>query len=183
MLTSQVWSHSYLETKSYCRTAVVRKGFCVPPGFAILHQQIGYLAPQRMPRVNRSGPCDVHTDACQCYKQANPVTQSLEELDFLISACAAAQQGNVRKLQAILERHPEAVQSDYTSGEKTDNSRDSQSRCRQLCQGSTAYTGGRGYTPLHYAARGGHRAAVDYLLQCGESLQAFCVFYEAGPDD
>ena len=108
------------------------KGLCPGTGFA--HFGIGYLfiAPQRMPRINRS-VCDVHTYACQCYKQANPVAQSLEELDFLKSACAAAQQGNVTKLQAILERHPEAVRSDYTSGKQKDKSWDLHLRCRQLC--------------------------------------------------
>ena len=75
-----------------------------------------------MPRVKRSD-CDVHTDSCQCYKQANPAGQSLEELDFLKSACAAAQQGNLTKLQAILNRHPEAVQPDFSSGEQDSEGR------------------------------------------------------------
>lgn len=70
-----------------------------------------------MPRV-RSSVCDLHTESCQCYKQANPAAQSLEELDFLKSACAAAQQGNLTKLQAILDRHPETVQTDFSSGEQ-----------------------------------------------------------------
>ena len=69
-----------------------------------------------MPRV-RIPVCEVHTDDCQCYKQANPAAQTLEELDFLKSACAAAQQGNIQRLKAILNKHPEAVGTSIHSGE------------------------------------------------------------------
>lgn len=69
-----------------------------------------------MPRV-RTPVCEVHTDDCQCYKQATPAAQSLEELDFLKSACAAAQQGNVQRLQAILDKHPKAIGTSNDSGE------------------------------------------------------------------
>ena len=69
-----------------------------------------------MPRV-RKPECEVHDDAeCQCYKQSIPVAQCLEELDYLKSACAAAQQGNVTKLHVILEKQPEAINSDGSEG-------------------------------------------------------------------
>ncbi|DBB18154.1 hypothetical protein WJX82_010938 [Trebouxia sp. C0006] len=94
-----------------------------------------------MPRI-RKLECEVHEAECQCYKQSIPVAQSLEELDYLKSACAAAQQGNEAKLHAILEKHPQATNSDGSEG-------------------------GIGYTPLHYAARAGHLGAVRLLLARG----------------
>eukprot|EP00891_Asterochloris_glomerata_P003866 jgi/Astpho2/3866/gw1.00062.173.1_t len=68
----------------------------------------------------------------------------MEELDYLRSACAAAQEGNTTRLEEILRKCPEALQDD----------------------------GHRGYSPLHYAARGGHGAAVDLLLRQGASVNA-----------
>ena len=69
-----------------------------------------------MPR-SREPQCNVHDEAdCQCYKQSIPIAQSLEELDYLKSACAAAQQGNEAKLHVILEKHPEAINSDGSEG-------------------------------------------------------------------
>ncbi|KAL3140889.1 hypothetical protein ABBQ32_005422 [Trebouxia sp. C0010 RCD-2024] len=95
-----------------------------------------------MPRL-RAVACDVHVDGdCQCYKRPVAVVQSLEELDYLKSACAAAQQGNLAKLGKILDRHPHAVNTDGTEG-------------------------GSGYTPLHYAARGGHVDVAKLLLSKG----------------
>lgn len=76
----------------------------------------GGAAPARMPRI-RTAVCDVHDEAeCRCYKQSNPAAQSLEELGYLKSACAAAQQGNEAKLQIILEKHPQAISSDGSEG-------------------------------------------------------------------
>lgn len=74
------------------------------------------FSPAHMPRV-RKLECEVHDEAeCQCYKQSIPVAQSLEELDYLKSACAAAQQGNEAKLHVLLEKHPEAINSDGSEG-------------------------------------------------------------------
>lgn len=69
-----------------------------------------------MPRV-RAAACNVHDEAdCQCYKRPVAVAQSLEELDYLKSACAAAQQGNIDKLRIITDKHPEAVNNDGSNG-------------------------------------------------------------------
>ena len=43
-----------------------------------------------------------------------PYDQTLEELDFMRSACAAAQQGNARKLEGLLARRPALVHEDGT---------------------------------------------------------------------
>ena len=69
-----------------------------------------------MPKPRRHAG-DAHVDGnCQCYKQPVAVAQSLAELDYLKSACAAAQQGNLTKLTNILQKHPDAVSSDGTQG-------------------------------------------------------------------
>lgn len=71
-----------------------------------------------MPRL-RPRDCGVHADGdCQCYKHPAAAVQSLEELDYLKSACAAAQQGNLAKLSSILDKHPHAVNSDGAEGEQ-----------------------------------------------------------------
>lgn len=69
-----------------------------------------------MPRL-RPVACDLHVDGdCQCYSRPVAVAQSLEELDYLKSACAAAQQGNLAKLSSILDKHPGAVNTDGSEG-------------------------------------------------------------------
>lgn len=123
------------------------------------------IAPQHMPRIT-SSVCDLHTGDCQCYKQANPAAQSLEELDFLKGACAAAQQGNAPKLQAILDRHPETIRNDNSSG-KHSCSGVKVWQCYRPHKARSHVVGGSGYTPLHYAARGGHAITVKLLLQRG----------------
>lgn len=65
----------------------------------------------------RTTACDAHiAGECQCYKRPVAGAQSLEELDFLKSACAAAQQGNLSKLQDVLAKHPGAINSDGIEG-------------------------------------------------------------------
>ncbi|GIL77976.1 hypothetical protein Vretimale_7377 [Volvox reticuliferus] len=85
-------------------------------------------------------------DTCNCALSATGTEQSLDELEFSRSACSAAQDGDVAKLRRILQRNPTAVGNDGASG------------------GS--------YTPLHYAARGGHLDAVELLLQKGANPNA-----------
>ncbi|GIL66183.1 hypothetical protein Vafri_19793, partial [Volvox africanus] len=85
-------------------------------------------------------------DTCDCALSATGTEQSLEELEYSRSACSAAQDGDVAKLRRILQRNPASVGNDVASG------------------GS--------YTPLHYAARGGHLGAVELLLHKGANPNA-----------
>jgi len=56
-------------------------------------------------------------DACTCALHPRPAEESLEELDFQRSACAAAQRGDVVKLERLLARNPDAVHADGAGGE------------------------------------------------------------------
>ena len=126
-----------------------------------------------MPRL-RPSDCDLHTDGdCQCYKRPVAVAQSLEELDYLKSACAAAQQGNLAKLNSILDKHPHAVNSDGAGGEAEALSSLLSLSLLAAAQ-FDATAGDSGYTPLHYAARGGHLEIAMLLLSKGktDSVQA-----------
>eukprot|EP00908_Phaeocystis_cordata_P001709 Transcript_11846.p2 GENE.Transcript_11846~~Transcript_11846.p2 ORF type:complete len:226 (+),score=63.67 Transcript_11846:84-680(+) len=73
--------------------------------------------------------------------------QSLEELDFARSACAAAMNGQLSKLESLLSRG-RGLQSDGTRADAS------------------------GYTPLHYAARNGHADCVRLLLRSCADLDA-----------
>jgi ankyrin repeat protein len=73
---------------------------------------------------------------------STPYDQRLEELEFLRSACAVAQRGQADKLAAMLARRPDSIHWDGVEGKS-------------------------GYTPLHYAAREGHVACVQLLLDKG----------------
>jgi hypothetical protein len=53
---------------------------------------------------------------CRCYASAAPASQSLHELEFVRSACHAAQVGNIDKLERILRTKPEAVNWDGGTG-------------------------------------------------------------------
>jgi hypothetical protein len=53
---------------------------------------------------------------CDCSLCASQYAQGLDELAFSRSACAAAQQGHVQQLQAMLEKHPEQINQDGTGG-------------------------------------------------------------------
>mmetsp|Transcript_22627 Transcript_22627/g.31546 ORF Transcript_22627/g.31546 Transcript_22627/m.31546 type:complete len:172 (+) Transcript_22627:295-810(+) len=79
--------------------------------------------------------------------ESTPYDQSLEEVEFMRSACAAAQRGHLKKLEHMIERHPEVVNSD--GGLNTS-----------------------GYTPLHYASREGHVNIVRLLLNSGVQVDA-----------
>jgi hypothetical protein len=62
--------------------------------------------------------CSDHDGAeCRCYASgAPPAAQSLDELEFVRSACHAAQLGALDKLQRILASKPEAVSWDGGTG-------------------------------------------------------------------
>ena len=75
--------------------------------------------------------------------EGTPYDQRLEELDFLRSACAAAQRGQAAALAALLARRGEKALHD------------------------DGVAGGSGYTPLHYAAREGRLDCARLLLDAG----------------
>ncbi|KAF6260118.1 ankyrin repeat-containing domain protein [Scenedesmus sp. NREL 46B-D3] len=91
--------------------------------------------------------CDHDAFECQCYARPGVAAQSLDELEFVRSACHAAQLGQLDKLERILRNRPEAISWD-------------------------GGTGTSGYTPLHYAARAGQLKAVQLLLKHGADVDA-----------
>lgn len=62
--------------------------------------------------------CDFnHSEAeCRCYAKPGAAAQSLDELEFVRSACHAAQTGQLEKLERILRNRPAAVNSDGGTG-------------------------------------------------------------------
>ena len=85
---------------------------------------------------------------CDCQHAPTGLEQSVEELDFVRSACSAAQNGETEKLRRMLDRNP-GVHLFSDGGD-----------------------GSSGYTPLHYAARNGHAECVTLLLQAGAEVDA-----------
>ncbi|GFH28017.1 ANK_REP_REGION domain-containing protein [Haematococcus lacustris] len=101
--------------------------------------------------------------ACSCLLApgARAVGQSLDELEFARSACAAAQAGALDKLQRILATHPEAVHSDGTATAfpipaAIQLAPQQAQRVTGVFVSGVCDPGSSGYTPLHYAARAGH---------------------------
>ena len=68
--------------------------------------------------------------------------QSLDEVAFAKSICAAAGVGDIPRVRAFLQKNPQSVHSDGMGGTT-------------------------GYTPLHYAAREGHAGVVSLLIAFG----------------
>ena len=81
-------------------------------------------------------PCG-GAEGCPCHKQSSGLEQSLAELEFMRSASSAAQVGDVRRLEQLVTDAPHRLAA---------------------CDST-------GYTPLHYAARGGHSECVGLLLR------------------
>jgi ankyrin repeat protein len=84
--------------------------------------------------------------------EGTPFDQSVEEMDFLRSACAMAQTGDATRLRSMLTRRP-----------------------------SVANEGLGGYTPLHYASREGHVNCVAMLLEHGSDVAAVTTAGRATP--
>lgn len=65
-----------------------------------------------MPRARQTQ----HPADCDCCAQPTPAGQSIEELDFLRSACTLAQAGNQTRLAAFIDAHPACVNEDGCGG-------------------------------------------------------------------
>lgn len=106
-----------------------------------------------MPRIATHRP-----DNCTgiCCINPTPAAQSLDEVSFDRSACAAALTGNLSRLQTLINKNPSALHDD-------------------------GYNGSTGYTPLHYAAREGHVQIVEYLLQAGANVNSRTAAGKATP--
>jgi hypothetical protein len=72
----------------------------------------------RAPAGAAAAWCAQHPDGgeCRCYASPASASQSLDELEFVRSACHAAQVGALDKLRTILSRTPGAVGSDGATG-------------------------------------------------------------------
>ena len=94
------------------------------------------------------GPCETcGPDGCDHTHPPTGLEQSLEEMEFTRSACSAAQAGDLERVRRMIDRNPGCVHHDGAGNNS-------------------------GYTPLHYAARGGHGAVVALLLQSGARVHA-----------
>lgn len=77
-----------------------------------------WRAPNALQQLSGNPADCVHAGlACNCAVNPSGLEQSLPELEFARSACAAAQTGNVVKLERILKRSPQAVHHDGGAGE------------------------------------------------------------------
>ena len=57
-----------------------------------------------------------HLDSCNCATTGSALAETLDELEYARSACAAAQQGNVEKLTRLVRRNPDIVHNDGVNG-------------------------------------------------------------------
>lgn len=71
-----------------------------------------------------------HDASCNCALVTTGMEQSLDEMEFSRSACGAAQDGDVRKLQRILARNPGAVNGDGGQGESKPHGYATQGTCQ-----------------------------------------------------
>jgi hypothetical protein len=92
-------------------------------------------------------PLHHHSASCGCALRPQPLQQSLDELEFERSACKAALDGDVARLQKLEQTRPHLL--DEASG-------------------------GAGLVPLHYACRAGKNDAAFFLLSRAP-WRAFCL--------
>ena len=121
-----------------------------------------------MPRVRAARVDCQHDGQCNCVNLVTGTEQTLEEMSFERSLCAAAQLGNESKVLHILERRPEEV----SRGTRERHLRLTVAlRCIdadrpiKLVAMSAGQKGG--YTALHYASREGRLGIVQLLLRHG----------------
>lgn len=95
---------------------------------------------------NAKNDCSSHQRCCGCGTVSSIGQQSMEQIEFDKSACAAALRGDLDTLQRILEKRPRQLESDGKGD----------------VQGMES-----GYSPLIYASRGGYVDVVEYLLKAG----------------
>lgn len=62
------------------------------------------------------GPDAQHTPGCSCCNGPKPAVETLDELAFQRSACAAAQKGDCERLSFLLSRNRSIVHSDGVDG-------------------------------------------------------------------
>jgi Ankyrin repeat len=128
-----------------------------------------------MPRI-ATGRSDTaqqeHPADCQCCRTAAPAQQSLDELAFTKSACAAAKSGNHEQLKRLIDKQPACVHWDGCGGAFCFERAVFGSICSGCKGGSgsnaSGSAGDSGYTPLLYAAREGHVDVARLLLQHGQ---------------
>lgn len=63
-----------------------------------------------------SKSCKIHHETCNCVMTPNSMQQSIEEIGFMRSACAAAKSGNMVRLREVLDKNPDAVHGDGVDG-------------------------------------------------------------------
>lgn len=93
--------------------------------------------------------------------EGTPYDQPLEEVEFMRSACSAAQRGEVEKLARMLERKPHLVDGDGGLGDHAGGAGGDGGLSAQV-------SGGLG--PLHYAAREGRVECAALLIKLGADV-------------
>lgn len=90
------------------------QNYCMCSSCQRCHFRVHIVCLRRLMFVN----CELNhsEEECRCYANPGAAAQSLDELEFVRSACHAAQTGQLDKLERILRNRPEAVNSDGSTG-------------------------------------------------------------------
>jgi Ankyrin repeat len=115
------------------RSARVRSSLQHEPHANVLLLSLCPAAVVYMPRARRQEPDCLHGAECECYKVSTGTEQTLEELDFSRSACAAAQAGDMAKLVRILDKHPDQVHGTGASTAVQPAHGKSEVKCGTVC--------------------------------------------------